>query len=429
MIAPTTTSRRRCGVALVIVLWVLVVLTALCLAMNGWVRSQSWRVGRSRDGERVCQAMASGLAMARGVLATDADAVDCLSEPWANPADPRFDENVNGAAVVLFAPDPATGATPCGLADEAARLNANTATVAMLARLNGFDAASAAAFVAARTDLDAHIDASSAMPAGPARGSTGPISSPGQLARLVRNAVDPSGVAAAMTPTRPWENPRNLPQGAAQLMTRLTIYTEVRNRSADGEPRIHLNSASRQDLTDRLGGVLDADQITAIITHRPLGGVGDLLTRSLSVPRAGGGSRPITISRAEFRGVVDLMTTVSASVLLGRVNVNTAGREVLRCVPGMTPQAIDAIVAYRQQASPVTLSTLGWLLDGVLTPQQFAVAVEYLTTRSRQFRAHIACRRSPKGPATYAEAVLTRGATHPGVLYLESYAGIWDDPR
>ena len=71
----------------------------------------------------------------------------------------------------------------------------------------------------------------------------------------------------------------------------------------------------------------------------------------------------------------------------GRINVNTAPREVLRCLPGLTDGDIDLLIAKRSVGGP-DLSNSSWVMNTLprATAQQIAVRI---TTRSYQFSADI----------------------------------------
>jgi hypothetical protein len=51
------------------------------------------------------------------------------------------------------------------------------------------------------------------------------------------------------------------------------------------------------------------------------------------------------LTQDELRDVFDRLTTVDGKVIVGRVNVNTAPREVLACLPGLDASDADALVA------------------------------------------------------------------------------------
>ena len=49
----------------------------------------------------------------------------------------------------------------------------------------------------------------------------------------------------------------------------------------------------------------------------------------------------------EFSQIADKLTTSSETTLPGLVNVNTASKEVLMCLPGLEEKDVDDLMAYR----------------------------------------------------------------------------------
>ena len=75
---------------------------------------------------------------------------------------------------------------------------------------------------------------------------------------------------------------------------------------------------------------------------------------------------------------------------VGLINVNTAPKEVLMCVPGLTEEEAAAIVSKRQQLSGEEKKTPAWLVtSGALSPEKFMVINNSVTARSIQFSADV----------------------------------------
>ena len=420
------------GVVLVVVLWVLVAVTGLCLILNGLARSQSSLAVHIAVSAEADQALHSGLALAMAALAADAGDVDCLADGWAGGGQAAFVRQINHGTLVLFSPTDSD--VRLGLADEAARLNANSASAEMLAGLPGFDLIAAERFVALRSELAESTAVAKDRLAGPAAGLTGPISTRVRLVELLdRAAADQTSASPAdlQLVSRPWDNPRELNGRVVTMLKNLTIHTRVWNEAADGQRRVNMNTATHEELTERLGDVLAPDQIEGIVgarRNRSFESVGELLTRELILYGLGRQVRSVWVSRQQVRLVADRLTVTDAPILLGRVNVNTAPLEALRCLPGLDDGAAEEVVAWRRHADRRQLRSIGWLLS-VLTDQQFAEAVRYVTTRSQQFRVHLACTDRRRRHGTYAQVVLERNRRGAAVLYLESHRRIWHDPR
>ncbi|MFN0135649.1 MAG: hypothetical protein ACKVS9_05965 [Phycisphaerae bacterium] len=80
----------------------------------------------------------------------------------------------------------------------------------------------------------------------------------------------------------------------------------------------------------------------------------------------------------------------SPTLIEGMVNINTAPARVLSLIPGITPDAVGAIIATRQAADPATLATTAWpLVSGAVDAPTFRRIAPYITTKSYQFHVEV----------------------------------------
>lgn len=87
---------------------------------------------------------------------------------------------------------------------------------------------------------------------------------------------------------------------------------------------------------------------------------------------------------------MDRFTALPLPVIPGLINVNTASSAVLRTIPGLSDEQVDAVVEQREQASAEDKLTLAWLVNqNVLEPKTFAMVSNQLTTRSLQFTVEV----------------------------------------
>ena len=86
-----------------------------------------------------------------------------------------------------------------------------------------------------------------------------------------------------------------------------------------------------------------------------------------------------------FASIADDITTSTAGSLAGVINVNTAGAEVLACLPGVTPELAAAIISYRRSAGFFDTPAGLLKVDG-MTPELFKGLVSLVTVRSETFR-------------------------------------------
>lgn len=433
------TGKGKRGVVLIVVLWVVVILAVVCLALGGAVRFRQVHLRRSRDELASRQALLSAAALAKNLLLADAVAADTLADGWAG-ADPQpFALTLDGMDTRLLSPQGRPG-----LADESARLNANTASAEMLAKLPGMTVSVADAFVAAREAIRRAKPAQDVLACPP--GLTGPYATPCRLADALVSAFAEAGLyrhiqgGAAEGGPASWACRAELPAPVAEALKHLTVYSRQRNVDAAGRPRTNINTAPRADLAAATAGHFSDEQIDAILLSRAVkvfGSVGELLTREMQIAAPGGGKRVIRVTREQLQPVVDRLTASDAEVISGLVNVNTAPAEVLRCLPGLTDADVAAITAHRGRAAgpgpgQTSLASIGWLLD-VLSERAFAEVCRLVTPRSQQFRMHAEARPTPARDAiipggygagaasahrvgAYALAVLERDAGRCAVL-------------
>ena len=395
----TSKGQESCGVVLIVVLWVVAILAVVCLALGGTVRFKHAHLRRKRSELAARQALLSAAALAKQVLLADAAAADTPADNWAGGDPEAFTLVLGGTVARLFSPPGRSG-----LEDESARLNANTASADMLAKLPGMTVSAADALVAARESIR------KAAPGGdvlvPARGLTGPYAGLGQLADALVSAFGEAGLYSPVQGAEPsggasdgpgsWASQMQLPSPVAQILSYLTVHSRQRNVDAEGRPRTDLNTASRADLAAAVAGHLSEEQIDAIVLSRAakcFRSIGELLIREMEIADAEGGKKTVRIGRDEFKPVADRLSVTDAEIIPGLVNVNTAPAEVLRCLPGLTEADISAIIARRAAAGPDggSFASIGWLLD-VLSEEAFADVSPVVTTRSQQFRMHAEAR-------------------------------------
>ncbi len=170
----------------------------------------------------------------------------------------------------------------------------------------------------------------------------------------------------------------------------LTVYSHDENTSVDGEDRLNIQTASKEDMQTKLGDTLTEQDIDAIIRHR----------ERRSFTRASEAIRVRVVSRDKVAGIYDRLTVRDSAssetvrgdrarsgdnAIAGLININTASAEVLAALPGMDQGIAQAIVDHRQSAGP--FEDVGSVLDvAALTDDAFARSGDYMTVRSRVFR-------------------------------------------
>ncbi len=212
----------------------------------------------------------------------------------------------------------------------------------------------------------------------------------------------------------------------------LTVFGAERNESYAGQPRTWLNQVDLAALHRTVEQALDSDMANFIVLYRQYGparGVssGGGVRRTLVAP----GSVAVDLARlasADLASPLDLVnatveipvnrrevqripsplradspafstdlerlldgfTTTHQEILIGRVNINTAPREVLLAVPGIDQAMADRILAARANTS-MGRESVAWLLAERIAPlETFRQLLPYLTTGGDVYRARFA---------------------------------------
>lgn len=126
---------------------------------------------------------------------------------------------------------------------------------------------------------------------------------------------------------------------------------------ANGQPRLNVNTATVQQLVQR-----GFNQQTAAAILQRRGQVGGQFTTLGQVLTSNG------INTNSAATVLNALTTNGATVVSGRLNLNTAGEAALNTLPGMTPDLNAAILTRQQQGftqlgdlAAVPGATVAWL--------------------------------------------------------------------
>ncbi len=190
----------------------------------------------------------------------------------------------------------------------------------------------------------------------------------------------------------------------------VTVYSRQPNVTEDGEDRINVNSGNTGKISDLLREIVEDDSyfqyMDSVRQGRPFSNIIDFYYR-------------VGLKKEEFNEMVDRLTTSSDDVLAGLVNINTAPREVLLCLPELTESDADALISKRTSLDETELGTVAWILDVI--DQEKAVAIGgHITTQSFQKSVDIvSVSRNGRAYRRY-QAVLDLQNETPQILYWKS---------
>ena len=264
---------------------------------------------------------------------------------------------------------------------EAGKLDVNHATAEMLAQLPGVDDALAERIIAARgsgfASVEQLLKVEGVTPAllygGPDGDEAYPLQGDEPLAFQ-------GEVPMADGPGQP----------LIDLLTVFSFEPNVQLGLGDdggdhrGVRRININTP----WSDRLGEAIER-RFNADIAN----GVKRVMERGTTFKKDSDVIRVLRLFKVEpedWVEILDVFCTTPDPYRLGRVDLNAAPEEVLASIPGVDRAAATWIVSVRERLDSQTRQSVVWpVLEGILSEEQFEQAVDYLTTRSMQWRVRV----------------------------------------
>ncbi len=313
-----------------------------------------------------------------------------------------------------------------GLTDESGKINLNTASLEMLQNLPQMTAELAASIIDWR-DTDSDVTAGGAeddyylMLPEPYHCKNAPLETVDEVLLIKGGTTDilygeDTNLNGILDPQENDGDASEPPDNADGKLDRgiyeyVTVFTTEANVDSEGNTRININSTSSvSDLQTLLVDTFKQD-------------------RALEIMQASGVSTNPTYSNIlqfyyrsrmtfkEFVQVADKLTTSSAKTLPGLVNVNTAPKEVLMCLPGLVEDDADALVAYRTNNSTSDdLNTIAWVTE-VLTQAKATGIGQYITVHTNQYSADILAVSGNGRAYKRYKAVIDTQQSPPRVIY------------
>jgi len=415
------------GVILVAVLWIIVLMTALVAVVSQGSRLNLKMTTAALDEVRCKWACRAGAEMAIGLLNEDLRDTDCLMDLWSDN-----DEDFNDVQVerCIYS---------VRVTDEAGKLNVNTAGKGQLMALPYMTSEIADAILDWR-DNDENLRAEGAETgyyqnlAFPYTMRNGPLKTIRELLQVkgmtkdllygedtnLNGQMDYAEMDGEASP--PLDNgDEYLDEG---WIAYLTCYSYEKNVDAEGQKRVNINQANERQLQNRLG--LSRGQAQWIVQNRGSGfkSIADLLTdNSPKKPANGSGdsnNNPEPIDLQTFSQIVDKITIADETKIPGKININTAPKEVLVALLGGGDEAdllADTIVSERagQLYGYQTIADLMNLQSMKLS--KFKSIANQITVRSDVFTIRCFASADISGATLQTECVVDRGETPCTILY------------
>jgi len=424
--------RNNKALVLVLVLWILVILAVVSLGMSHTIRlDNAVRIGLA-DNTTARWMARGGVYQAIGEIMNDATDKDCLNSGWYANED-KFNEFElpTGNFCVLAGRDEEM--PRYGVVDEASRLNVNVAAMEQLSQLPGMTEQQAHAIVEWRQQWKTQ--------GGDGRLALTTIRQLEKVQELTVQLlygedVNCNGLldynendGLAIFPDDNEDG--NLDRG---ILHYLTVYSYELNQNGQKRQRININSAGVDELMGKLQ--LVSSHINWILEHRPFGSIADLLDDNenksvilFSGPKVKSvapqvnkmeykkdvkSERP---TMAEFVRIADMITVTDEEVITGRININTAGKEVLQTLPGIDELYADQIVKYRNNHPEGFGNIAGLFSMPTMTVRLFKQVAPKITVRSNVFTVYSLGRSKRSGAQYFIEAVIERRQDGPIIRY------------
>lgn len=411
---------RAGGTILIVTIWVVLVLAGLALAF-----ARSMRIAAIVSANHVAslkaEAVASGACvfiMAQLTAATEDDTDLMDSEPY------KAVELGQDYFWVLRSNLEDDDEFDYGLTDEAGKINLNSASEEMLLRLPGMTAELAASIIDWR-DEDSEVSTGGAedeyylLLSEPYNCKNSELETVDEIL-LIKGASEEllygedtnlNGILDENENDGDLSDPPDNRNGRLDtgFYDYVTVYSVETNVDSEGAQRINTNdAASRGDLQTLLQDVLKEERALEIMSLVP---TNPSFANILNFYYSSG------LKFEEFTQIADRLTTSDQETMPGIVNVNTASKEVLLCLPGLEEKDAEAMLSYRERNSE--LDSIAWVTE--VLDQEKAVGIgSYITVRSSQYSADIVCLSGDGRAYKRYKAVFDMQSGTPAVVYWKS---------
>ena len=378
-----------CGLSLISTLWLLTILSVLATHFLYSIRLEQRAQANFADRTKFHYAAKAGFERSIAMLRGDETAYDSLGEDWADGLEEQIGDGIESGSALTYR---------IRITDEGAKVNINTADASMiqgLLTLMGYE----------ETEITEQPLPQAIEEGRPYRTVRDLARVPGMTPNLLYGRQASLDTEATVGTGIDGTTQQNVPG----LVDLVTVYSIDKNTDASGNPRVNINNADGQQLTQIQGNnnqsVFSQGEKDALVQQREFGSIGDLIDatavteqvfnnirerisvessdededvvnintadagelQSLDGIDAGIADRIIDhrnsqgnfqntdqlkevklITEQEFRSIVDQITTADDAVVNGFININTAPQEILQLLPSMDADKAQAIISRRE---------------------------------------------------------------------------------
>jgi len=415
--------RRSRGTVLIATMWILIVLAGMVLAFAG-----AMRIEGACSANATAQQQAS--AVENGAIQYVLAFLDGLEGRVPTESEmPCQGIQIGRGAFWIIRPDYEDGRTEAyGVVDEASKLNLNTATAEMLAALPEMTPEIAAAIVDWR-DSDSDLTAGGAeseyylLLPDPYECKNAPLETVEELLLVMlmsrellfgedtnRNGRLDDNENDADETDPPDDRDGTLDVGLYHLVT---VYSSESYDTGPESQRINVNQAGTRQLTDLLRDVVSGERLAEVANRarlgRPFQNILDFYYRT-------------GLTMKEFEPIAARITTSNSTSARGLININTAPKQVLLCLPGLEESDASALITARSGEN-VDRGNIAWVADAL--SQEKAVAIgSLITTKSYQFSADIVSVAGSGRAFRRCRIVVDASSSPPQVIYRQDLTSL-----
>jgi len=429
--SPGFRSLGRCrGTVLIVTMWVLLVLAGLVLVL-----ARAMRAVADRSANELAAVQAS--AIEQGAIQYVLSSVDGLQgQPPSETDTPCEAVLVGDGAFWILRPGDDERTYFFGITDEAAKVNLNTATLEMISKLPGMTSELAASIMDWR-DTDGTVTTGGAeneyylMLPDPYECKNGPLETVEELFLIRgatrdlilgqdvnRNGVLDVGEASSASSGTFTSSGVHLYQGLVNYVTVYSAEPAATATSSASSSGGSSSTTSSQPINVNVSSSALTDLLRSAVSASRLPGVQDRIRRERPFRnliefyyRAG-------LTLDEFKPMAGKITASTGTAPAGRINVNTAPKEVLLCLPGLEESDAASLVAQRPTGD-ADRTNIAWVVQALSRQKALAIG-NYITSFSYQFSADIVSAPSSGRAFKRCRVVVDARTSPPKVVYRQN---------
>lgn len=369
---------QRRGTVLIITIWVVLVLAGLAMVFARSTRVTSIVAANHRATLQAECVLEGAQAYVQALLQQESDSEEEIPYEalgvgdgyfWCLRSNPADDQDL-----------------AYGLTDEAGKINLNTASLEMLLKLPGMSAELAASIIDWRDTNDeltpggAENETYLLLPE-PYQCKNAPLETVEEILLIKDGSLDLLYGPDTNRNGRIDDYEDSIGSLDRGFYDYVTVYSIEANTDSQGRERINVSQGGNNQELSQLLQESFPDKWTFIMDSVRQGNFPNVFAFYQAASNGG-------MKLEEFKTIVDRLTTSDQDELRGLVNVNTAAREVLLCLPELEESDVDALINERGDGTDEELQTIAWVLD-VLELEKAVAIGGHITTRSMQFSADL----------------------------------------